>query len=144
MADFDPEKEKQNQEDEKRTLQQNRALHLWFTKLANALAAAGYDVKKTLRQDVEIPWTPYMVKELLWRPVQKQMIGKDSTANLLKKKEIDDIYDVINLHVGNRTGVHVPFPSIEELMYELEKNQNLCQQSTNKPARPAAGQSTKE
>lgn len=40
---------------QKRTDRQNRALHLWFTMLADELNAAGYDMKKVIRQNVDIP-----------------------------------------------------------------------------------------
>ena len=99
---------------ERRTDQQNRALHLWFTMLAEELNAAGYDMKKVMRQSVDIPWTAYNVKEFLWRPVQESQLGKKSTTSL-KTDEIDKIYETINRVVGERTGVHVPFPSMENL-----------------------------
>ncbi len=103
-------------EEEKRTLPQNNSLHLYFTQLAEALNNAGYDVKKTLREEIEIPWTSYLIKELIWRKLQIAMLGKESTTELLKEKEIDLIYEVINREIGNRTGVAIPFPSEEELM----------------------------
>lgn len=97
-----------------RTEKQNRALHLWFTMLAEALNDAGYDMKKTLRQDVDIPWTSTTIKENLWRPVQKAYFDVQSTTNL-ERKQIDKIFDVINKTVGERTGVYVPFPCEEEM-----------------------------
>jgi len=108
-----------NHSEKKRTLQQNAAMHLWFTKLAEALNEAGYDMKKTLREDVDIPWTPYNIKENLWRPVQRALYGKRSTTELTTT-DIDKIYDVINRTIGERTKVFVPFPSEEELMWEYE------------------------
>lgn len=85
--------------------------------LADELNAAGYDMKKTVRQTMDIPWSPYNVKEFLWRPVQEAQLGKKSTTQLTTD-EIDKIYDVINKAIGERTGVHVPFPSIERMMDE--------------------------
>lgn len=99
----------------KRTDQQNRALHLWFAQLSEALNDAGYDMRKTIREELDIPWTSYAVKEYLWRPLQKSMLGKKSTTQLTTE-EIDQVYDVINLTIGERTGISVPFPSIEFLM----------------------------
>ena len=104
-------------------------MHLWFTQLAEALGEAGYDVKKTLRDDIEIPWTSHMVKELLWRPVQEAMFGKRSTTEL-SSAEIDKVYDVINREIGNRTGVTVAFPNIEELM-----NNSLPLDNNNKKSK---------
>jgi len=95
---------------DRRTSQQNRALHLYFTLLADALNEAGFDMRETIRQDVEIPWTPDTIKENLWRPIQKAYFKKQSTAHL-KKKEIDKVYDVLNKTIGERTGVHIDFPN---------------------------------
>lgn len=101
-----------------RTTQQNRALHLYFTHLAEELNAAGYSVYKTLKHDVEIDWTPSLVKELLWRPVQVVMTEKHSTTELDKLEEITKIYDTLNRYLGEKTGVFVPFPSEETQMLE--------------------------
>lgn len=101
-----------------RTSQQNRSLHLYFTLLAEALNDAGYDMKKTIRQDIDISWTAISIKEYLWRPIQDMMFKQKSTTRL-KTKDIDKIYDILNKTIGERTGVYVPFPSIET-MYDTE------------------------
>ena len=101
----------------KRTDRQNRALHLWFKQLAEALNEAGFDMRATIREDLDIPWNEKTVKEYLWRPVQKQYLLERSTTKL-KTKDIDKIFDIINKAIGERTGVHVPFPSIDSLMEE--------------------------
>lgn len=105
-----------------RTIKQNSALHKYFTLLAEALNDGGFDMRETIRQDVEIPWTPETVKENLWRPIQNAYFKKRSTAKL-KKNEIDKVYDVLNRTIGGRTGVFVPFPSENNLNnnYETEK-----------------------
>lgn len=99
---------------DKRTLKQNSALHLYFTLLADTLNEAGFDMRKTIRQDVEIPWTPETVKENLWRPIQSAYFKKRSTTKL-KKKEINKVYDVLNRTIGQRTGVYIAFPSEQSL-----------------------------
>lgn len=103
---------------EQRTGKQNNALHLYFTLLADEMNSAGYDMKKVIRQEVDIPWNTYSVKEYLWRPVQEAQLGKKSTTKLTKD-EIDKIYDTVNRVIGERTGIHVPFPSIEALEQDL-------------------------
>ena len=95
-----------------RTNRQNRALHVYFTLLGEALNDAGADMRSVIREGIDIPWTPTTVKEYLWRPVQEQQLGKKSTTELTTK-EIDEIYDTINRAIGERTGVHVPFPCIQ-------------------------------
>jgi hypothetical protein len=65
---------------------------------------------KTLKQGVDIPWTKLTVKEHIWRPVQDAQLGKNSTIKL-ESHEVSAVYDVINRHLSDKFGVHVPFPS---------------------------------
>lgn len=104
-----------NKEIKLRTLQQNKALHLWFSQLADELNLAGLDVKKTLSQDIEHPWTPNLIKELIFRPVMTSYLQKTSTTKLTTA-EIDKVFDVINKFIGEQFGLHITFPSIEALM----------------------------
>lgn len=97
-----------------RTDQQNKALHLWFTLLAVELNNAGFDMRKLIREGIDIPWSKDTVKEYLWRPVQKVMFGKKSTTQL-ETHELDKIWETLNRHIGERTGIHVPFPSEDDL-----------------------------
>jgi hypothetical protein len=99
----------------KRTITQNKALHLWFNELAEAFNDAGLDARTVLKPEVEIPWTQSMVKNLLWRPLQIAMFDKVSTKDL-KTDEINKIYEPLNRHLGEKFGKHTPFPSLEEIM----------------------------
>lgn len=96
-----------------RTLKQNNALYKYFSMLSEELNSAGLDVQKTLSPKLEHPWNAELVKELIWRPVQEACLGKKSTTELSKQKDIDVIYDVINRHMGQNFGIYVPFPSEE-------------------------------
>lgn len=98
--------------DKQRTLQQNKALHKYFTLLAEELNQAGYDMKRTLKPSVDIPWNATTVKEYLWKPIQNAQLMKQSTKDLTTK-EIDLVYDTLTRHLGETTGVSVPFPSNE-------------------------------
>jgi len=99
-----------------RTENQNKSLHIYFRLLAEALNDAGFDIKKTLKQDFDIPWTEISVKEMLWRPVQKSYLKKNSTTKLNKTQDIDKIYDIINRAIGEKTGVYVPWPCEDNLI----------------------------
>lgn len=94
---------------------QNRSLHLWFTQLAEALNDSGQDMRAVIRQELPIKWTDYNVKEYLFRPTMKYMFGKKSTAHLTTK-EIDEVYAVVDRTIAERTGVHVDWPCIENLI----------------------------
>ena len=101
-----------------RTLAQNNAIHLYCSRLSEALNTKGLDMKAVISKDIDIMWTPVTVKEYLWKATQKIMFGKSSTTQLDKTKEIDKIYDVINKTIGERTEIYVPFPSYLDLLEE--------------------------
>lgn len=101
------------EEEKQRTKLQNKALHKYFELLAESLNAAGYDMRKTLRHDIEIAWTPAAIKEHLWRGLQIAMTEKVSTADL-NTKEITKVYDELNKHLGEKLKIHVPFPKNPE------------------------------
>lgn len=105
-----------------RTKQQNKALHVLFRLLADNLNNAGLDMKKTLKPGVDIPWGPVAVKEFLWRPVQEAQLGKRSTTELTTV-EIDEVFETINRHLGEKFGMHTPFPSIEDLILQYEQRE---------------------
>ena len=92
----------------------NRALHLYYTHLANMLNSAGKDMRHTIHHSVDIPWTPTSVKEYIWRPVQIAMYGKESTTEATDN-EMCKIYDAIDRTISERTGVHCPWPNIDEI-----------------------------
>lgn len=105
----------------KRTNQQNKALHVLFALLANTLNDNGLDMRKTLKPGVEIPWSGPAVKEYLWRPIQNAQLSKLSTTQLTTV-EIDQVFDTINRHLGDKFGLHVPFPSIEDIILQQMNN----------------------
>jgi len=102
-----------------RTTQQNKALHLYFTQLAQELNDVGLDMRKTLKPGIDIPWTPSTIKEYLWRPIQISQLRKQSTTELTSD-EVTKIWETLNRHLGEKFGLHIDFPSIESLMNKYE------------------------
>lgn len=94
----------------KRSLRQNRSLYLWFELVSKEFNDAGIDMRKFIEDGIDIPFTPETVKSHLWKPVMEGYLEKISTTEL-KTKDIDKIYDILNKHIGERTGLHVPFPN---------------------------------
>lgn len=92
-----------------RTLTQNRALWKFFELLSEALNDAGLDLRKTLKQDIDIPWTKNSVHDYLWVPIQKAMTDKKSTTEL-DRIEPDQIYQVLMKHMGEKFGIFVNWP----------------------------------
>lgn len=101
----------------KRTLAQNRALHLWFAQLAQTLNEQGMTIQKTLQATADVEWNGTTIKELLFRPLMKAQLMKDSTTELTTK-EIDEVFDTISKYLGENIGVHQSFPSIETMLLE--------------------------
>lgn len=103
--------------EEKLTRAQQNALHKYFRDVADALNSAGIEVKTFIK--VEIPFTAEIVKDHIWRPIQEIYLGKQSTKELNKKKDIDAVYEILNRGLGEK-GIHVPFPSEESMLENLK------------------------
>lgn len=109
----------EEQSRKQRTGQQNKALYKFCELLAEALNDAGWETKRTLlsRPEIEIPWSKNTVKELLWKPVQKAITGKDSTTEM-NTVDPSEIYLVVDRHISELTGVSVPWPTNEPPILE--------------------------
>lgn len=92
-----------------RTVKQNSALHLYFQLLADALNDAGLDMRKVLKEGVDIPWTKDQVKNHLWRPLQEIIIGVESTREP-NRDEYSKVYDTLHRHMAQKFGVSVLWP----------------------------------
>ena len=97
-----------------RTYIQNAAIHVFCREIAEALNNAGYETSvrsRALKGEIEVPWTQDSVKELIWRPVQMKLYpDKDSTVKL-QRTEVSEVAEVITRYLGERFGLHVPFPN---------------------------------
>jgi hypothetical protein len=95
-----------------RTGTQNNALHKYFEMVSTALSEAGHTFDLTIgKKIVKLEWTPTLVKEAMWKPIQKALFGKGSTTKLDKTTEINQIYEHINRFLSNEPiCIHVPFP----------------------------------
>lgn len=108
-----------------RTDQQNRALHLYFQLLADEFNNAGYTVQLILSKKMDLDWTKDSVKELLWRPAQRAILGKKSTTELSKQEDIDKVYEHLNRHLSEKFFIHIPFPvDVEKQYNELKPRHN--------------------
>lgn len=97
-----------------RSYQQNRALHLWFKLVAEELNSAGYSVQDVLSKKMDFDFNKDIVKETLWRPAQERILGKKSTVDLRKTGEIDEVWEHLNRHLGEKFGIHVEFPHLKD------------------------------
>ena len=102
-----------------RTKRQNRALHKFFTEVSAELNGIGITAKTisiVSGKTLERPFTPSLVKELIWKPVQDAIIGTDSTR-LLKTGEINEIAEPIIKFLGKQ-GIGIMFPSEDSLAFD--------------------------
>lgn len=67
-------------------------------------------MKTVLKPEVDIMWTPELVKEYIWRPIQKAVVQKESTTELTTG-ELDQVFRVIEKHLGEKFGLEIVFPS---------------------------------
>ncbi len=94
-----------------RTNTQNKALHKYFSLLANALNDSGYDMRRTIKPEIDIPWSADLIKRFMWKPLQDAITGEESTAKA-KRADYSKVYDVLNRHTAQKLGISVPWPSI--------------------------------
>jgi hypothetical protein len=116
----------QSSNNEKLTRQQQKALHLFFRQVSEAINAEGIGMALILQKFIlDVPATPYLVKEM-WRMLQDGMLGKKSTTELLKKQEIDKVYDALNKFLSQEMEVEVPpFPSYSEISFTKEYDNKM-------------------
>lgn len=86
---------------------QFNSLHLWCGQVADCLNDAGFSVMQVLKHDAEIPWSKELVKEHLWRPIQKAMTGEESSKNP-SKLEYPEISETLSRHLAQTLGVSIP------------------------------------
>jgi len=111
--------------------QTNKALHLWFRLIAEALTAGGYGVKRFMEEvkNEEIDFNEIMVKEQIWKAIQRPMTETESTRDL-NHEELDAIIKQVD-RILCSIQIDVEFPSQAKLMMEgllddqIKENQSV-------------------
>lgn len=108
----------------RRTSKQNRALHLWFKWVAEALNEAhsyfGKEfIDKLYKAQIDIEWDARMVKEYLWRPLQIAMTKKRSSTRLTTK-QMSNIIDYLQKNIPDKLGIVTEFPSLENAINNIK------------------------
>ncbi len=104
----------------KRTGQQNRALHLYITKLAEALDESGHDMREVIK--LPIKPTAENVKENMVRPVMIALYPEIKSTTDLDTKQMQELYEVLNRATGERLGIYVEWPCLDTLNAAVELN----------------------
>lgn len=102
--------------EEKRTLLQNNALHLYCEMVAEELRNKGLTMNDVVKmfKIIEIAPTKVNVKENIWKPIQVALFKKEHTAKLTKK-EVNEVYDNVSRFLASMD-ITLPFPNEQDLM----------------------------
>ena len=102
--------------DEQRTIQQNKALHLWFRQKAKQCQDAGVTAQMALSKTIELEMSPEMMKEI-FREVMKAKEKKISTTQLNKHIEIEDLIEHLNRYFAEKWNLEgIALPSLDEAL----------------------------
>lgn len=99
-----------------RSAKQNRALHKFFVIISEQLNELGveFQYQGLNIENVSTRYTPNIVKDLFWRPIQFALFDIESTKEI-NTVQMNEIIDVISKFFGDK-GVVIEFPSLEQLI----------------------------
>lgn len=98
-----------------RTTQQNKALWKFFGLVADALTARGVTMRKVFESTTkfDIPPSKDNVHDL-WTYFQKMLYNTDSTRELKRQEQIDQIHKIMMNNLGETFGIdYIDFPNDE-------------------------------
>tara|TARA_R110000751_G_scaffold292982_1_gene400421 strand:+ start:32 stop:442 length:411 start_codon:yes stop_codon:yes gene_type:complete len=98
-----------------RSQKQNKSLHVLFTIISYQLNNLGqtFSYEGLNGNSFEIRYTPNVVKNFIWRPIQIAMFDIESTTKI-NTNQINEIVDVLVKWFGE-VGVEIEFPSVESI-----------------------------
>jgi hypothetical protein len=100
--------------DQNRSGKQNSSMQRYCGLVAKALNDSGQERHvDTPVGKVVVPWNQDSVRENMWRLIQVAVTGEFSTT-AATRKQYPEIYDVMNRHLGESKGIHVPWPVKKE------------------------------
>ncbi len=104
------------EEKPKRSTPQNRALHLYFKFISQELNEMGSEfIYQGIKgYEMSTPYTPDIVKNYFWRPIQISLFDIESTRDI-NTNQMNMIIEITNKFFAER-GVDIVFPSIDSLI----------------------------
>jgi len=102
-----------NEEIELLTRKQQNAMWLYLTRLAKAMNDAGLDMRTAIRMPI-MP-TKDNCKHEMWDRVQAALYPEVKSSRHLSKRQVNDVYMNLDRGTGELFGIHVEFPSEEEM-----------------------------
>lgn len=99
----------------KRSSQENKALHVLFQNIAYELNRLGleFTFRGIKGMDIQTTYSPEIVKNFLWRPLQDALLKKESTTQLTHN-DISLIFEILGKWFAEN-GVEINFPSVESI-----------------------------
>ena len=71
--------------EKQRTTTQNKALHVYCGLVADALNDAGFDMRRFIKPEIDIPWSMVSVKEHLWKVIISDNTVDQYESNLMRR-----------------------------------------------------------
>ena len=93
-----------------RTLIQNNALHLWFSKIADACFAAGIEITKLMPKKLAHPVTAENFKADVFKPCCNALYEHNQSSKL-EKEQLSRLVMEIDNRILLPQGIDVKFPS---------------------------------
>jgi len=84
-----------------------------FERLSDILNENGLEMRVVLKPEYELWWNKQSVKTHLFKPLMHVMYDKWHTADLTTK-EIDKVFEMLQKMLGEKFGLEIVWPSIEE------------------------------
>ena len=100
----------------KRSGQENKALHVLFQNISFELNEKGFEYtwKGIQGFDISVKYTPEIVKNFIWKPLQNALLNKSSTTQLTHN-DIQLIFYILGKFFAENK-IEIQFPSKEQLM----------------------------
>lgn len=97
---------------DKRSIQQNKSIHLWCDKIAQTLNKEKFYIQDVIKMNTK--WDMTKVKEMLFKPVVKSLYTKDSTTKL-NKDEFEKIIDTLCMYMAEKGVILPEFPNKDKI-----------------------------
>ena len=92
---------------------QMSSIHIYYREIAEKLNDAGFDIKRAIDMGairISIGFTEQNVKEIFGKAVIESLFPEKDSHTKLSTTQTQLVYETLNLAIGERFGIHVPFP----------------------------------
>ena len=94
----------------KRTVQQNKSLHLWLHMLADELNASGQSLGDGKLVRLPVRYTAENLKEHVLKPYMNALWPEKDSTTQLNTVELQELYRDLDQIIAERSGVTVAWP----------------------------------